>query len=788
MFRENEMSEYQEFLASKQRKPIISGFEVKPEDINEKLFLFQRDIVRWALRLGKAAIFAECGLGKTPMQLEWARHVAKSTKGKVLILAPLAVSAQTVREGAKFGINAVYVQDQESVEGINCDIFITNYERLDKFDCSFFSGVVLDESSILKSFSNKIYLNSLEVFANTPYKLACTATPSPNDVMELTNHAEFLDVMTREMMLTTFFVHDSGKTSDWRLKKHGRDKFWDFVTSWAVSISCPRDMGDEYDMPGFDLPPLNIIKRQLPAGEQAIERANGQGMLFPVEALGLNNVRQAKRDSLQDRIAETVNIVNSLDSKEPILIWCELNAESDALIKAIPEATEVRGNQKTAIKESRLLGFADGTHRILVTKTKIAGFGLNYQHCHNMIFMSGSFSFEKTYQGLRRSWRFGQEHPVDAYSIYAETEGNLIETLARKRKQFDEMQQEMNAAMLRGGLFRNEKRRELVKVDHKLAEGKGWQLHLGDCVEETRKLPDDSIGFSVYSPPFSSLFVYSDSDADMGNSSDDDEFFEHYGYFIREKLRITKPGRLTAVHCSDLPTYKWRDGHIGIKDFSGQIIAEHLKHGWVYHSRVTIWKDPVVEMQRTKANGLLHKQFVKNTAACRVGIPDYLLIFRKWDNIDDCEPVTQNRIRGDYIGEDEPTDLSTNYSIDLWQRYASPVWNDIRQGRVLNYRIARSAKDEKHICPLQLDVIGRSIDLWSNPGDTVFSPFAGIGSEGYEAVKMGRKFIGIELKPEYHKIAVDNLKEAERQSNQVDLFSFAGIEVETKEVENDTLI
>jgi hypothetical protein len=604
--------------------------------------------------------------------------------------------------------------------------------------------------------------------------------------MELTNHAEFLDVMTREMMLTTFFVHDSGKTSDWRLKKHGRDKFWDFVTSWAVSISCPRDMGDEYDMPGFDLPPLNIIKRQLPAGEQAIERANGQGMLFPVEALGLNNVRQAKRDSLQDRIAETVNIVNSLDGNEPILIWCELNAESDALIKAIPEATEVRGNQKTEIKESRLLGFADGTHRILVTKTKIAGFGLNYQHCHNMIFMSGSFSFEKTYQGLRRSWRFGQDHQVDAYSIYAETEGNLIETLARKRKQFSEMQKEMNAAMIRGGLFRDYKRRELVTVDHELTQGKNWQMHLGDCVEETRKLADNSIGFSVYSPPFSSLFVYSDSDADMGNSSDDDEFFEHYGYLIREKLRITKPGRLTAVHCSDLPTYKWRDGHIGIKDFSGQIIAEHLKHGWVYHSRVTIWKDPVVEMQRTKANGLLHKQFVKNTAACRVGIPDYLLIFRKWDGIDDCEPVTQNRERGDYIGSDEPTDLSTNYSIDLWQRYASPVWNDIRQGRVLNYRIAKTSKDEKHICPLQLDVIARSIDLWSNPGDTVFSPFAGIGSEGYEAIKMGRKFVGIELKPEYHKIAVDNLKEAERQTNQVDLFSFAGIEVETKkEIEHE---
>jgi DNA modification methylase len=333
----------------------------------------------------------------------------------------------------------------------------------------------------------------------------------------------------------------------------------------------------------------------------------------------------------------------------------------------------------------------------------------------------------------------------------------------------------------------------LTKPKFDSEAGKNWTMYLGDCVPVTAGLPDNSIDLSVYSPPFANLYIYSDSEADMGNAADDDEFFQHYEYLIKEMYRVTAPGRLSVVHCKDLPAYMNRDGAAGLVDFPGRIIQAHEKYGWQYHSRVTIWKDPVIEMQRTKNHGLLHKNFAKEANACRQGMPDYLIVFRKYP-LEGQVPVTQKREFGDYIGtkppammpgtysalnedtEDEEvatrseTDMQRLYSIAVWQRYASPVWFDINQTNVLNYQIAKGDRDEKHICPLQLDVIARAVDLWSNKDDTVFSPFAGIGSEGYEAIKLHRKFIGVELKPEYFKHAVRNLQEAERLASQKTLF------------------
>lgn len=338
------------------------------------------------------------------------------------------------------------------------------------------------------------------------------------------------------------------------------------------------------------------------------------------------------------------------------------------------------------------------------------------------------------------------------------------------------------------------------------AIGKNWALYCGDCVQVIKGIPDNSIDFGISSPPFSNLYTYSDSEADMGNSENDDEFFEHYKFLIADLYRTTKPGRLCAVHCKDLPAYMNRDGAAGLRDFAGDVIraftefdkplpeqftliADYLAAlavwesqppKWQYHSRVTIWKDPVIEMQRTKNHGLLHKNFVKETNACRQGMADYLITFRKW-GLDGQVPVTQNRQIGDYIGTNPPTseDLNVVYgtrtpemnnSIVTWQKYASPVWWDIDQTNVLNYRLAKSNEDEKHICPLQLDVIERAIDLWTNKGDTVLTPFAGIGSELVSAIKLGRKAIGIELKPNYFDYAVKHCQEAERKMAQPTLF------------------
>jgi DNA modification methylase len=287
------------------------------------------------------------------------------------------------------------------------------------------------------------------------------------------------------------------------------------------------------------------------------------------------------------------------------------------------------------------------------------------------------------------------------------------------------------------------------------ANGKTWHAYHGDCVEVSTTLPDNSIGFSIYSPPFASLYTFSSSDRDMGNCSSNDEFFKNYGYLIKEKFRITKPGRLTSVHCMNLPTSKARDGFIGISDFRGDVIRAHEKAGWIFHSEVVIWKDPVTAMQRTKALGLLHKQIVKDSAMSRQGIPDYVVTFRKPGT--NAEPVAGelNTWAGDDTFKSEG-----RLSIDLWQRYASPVWMDINASRTLQGRSAREHKDERHICPLQLDVIDRCLMLWSNAGDVVFSPFMGIGSEGHCSLQMQRKFIGIELKESYFNQAVKNLQSA----------------------------
>ena len=322
------------------------------------------------------------------------------------------------------------------------------------------------------------------------------------------------------------------------------------------------------------------------------------------------------------------------------------------------------------------------------------------------------------------------------------------------------------------------------------SSGKDFTLYQGDSCEAIKGLPDNSVDFSIYSPPFSNLYIYSDSEADMGNSSNDEEFFQHYSFLIKELFRVTVPGRLSAVHAKDLPLYANRDGASGLKDFPGQIIRAHEEAGWVYHSRVTIFKDPVIEMQRTKTHGLLYKNFKVRGEVCRQGMADYLIVFRKWDGLEGTT-ASERPVRHDpgvaipYVGEalPEPTGLSLfedtdDHNLRVWQRYASPVWMDIDQTRVLNYQLAKDNSDEKHICPLQLDVIERSIQLWTNPGDVVFSPFAGIGSEGYSALKLGRKFIGIELKESYFRVAARNLAEAELQANQTDLFAAAGVEVE----------
>lgn len=419
------MVDYKEFLESKKLFVDSVGFRVSADDINIHAKLFQSDIVRWSLQKGRAAIFAGTGLGKTFMQLEYANKVCIYTGGDVLIVAPLAVAQQTVREGEKFGIEVNYCRSQEEIMP---GITITNYEMLHKFNLEHFIGVVLDESSILKSFTGKVRNQIIESFSKTPYRLACTATPAPNDIMELCNHAEFLGVMKRSEMLAMWFVHDGGDTSKWRLKGHVRESFWTWVASWAVMLQNPSDLG--YEDTEYQLPPLNIHSVVVPTDGP--------------EAKTMTERRKARKESVDFRVAAAAELINQ--SKENWLVWCGLNDESDKLTKSIQDAIEIRGSHKPEYKEKTIAEFSAGEIPILVSKASICGFGINMQVCSNMAFVGLSDSFEQYFQAVRRCWRFGQTKPVNVYVITSEAEGAVVENINRKEQEFQEMLSGMIAA------------------------------------------------------------------------------------------------------------------------------------------------------------------------------------------------------------------------------------------------------------------------------------------------------------------------------------------------------
>jgi hypothetical protein len=724
---------YQEFLAGKIPVDMPTGIE--PPELHESLFPFQRDIVRWALKRGRAALFEGTGLGKTFQQCEWARRIQEATGGRVLILAPLAVASQTVREAAHFGIQVMHVSDQTHCEAPG--VYITNYQKLAHFDPVEFVGVVLDESSIIKHHDAKTRTLLIEAFRDTPFKLACTATPSPNDYTELGNHAEFLGVCTMQEMLATFFCHDGGETQKWRLKGHAEQDFWKWLASWAVTINKPSDLG--YEDGAYNLPPLHyhehIVETELDAPPD---------MLFAMPGNALDETRAARKASLKDRCATAAAIANSV--RGSVLLWCDLNDESVTLASIVDGGKEVTGSDSDEAKASSMIGFTDGEIRALVSKPSLCGFGMNWQHCSHMVFVGVSHSFERFYQAVRRCWRFGQTQPVHVHIVISDLEAGVLQNIKRKEQDAARMAQQMiqHMAHITKKEIQSAPVRKASEYKRKSDAGNEWTMHLGDCVEVVKDLPDNSIHFSVFSPPFASLYTYSASERDMGNTRTMQEFFDHFNFLIPELYRVIMPGRLVSFHCMNLPTSKERDGIIGIRDFRGELIKAFVDAGFIFHSEVCIWKDPVTAMQRTKALGLLHKQIKKDSCMSRQGIPDYLVTMRKPG--DNPERVTHT---------------NETFPVDVWQRYASPVWMDINPSDTLQRESAREEKDERHICPLQLQVIERAINLWTNPGDIVLSPFAGIGSEGYVSIRTDRKFVGVELKESYYKQACLNLEEAE---------------------------
>lgn len=939
--------EYQEFLARKTREHVATGIEVG--DIHPSLFDWQAAVVRWALRKGRACLFEDTGLGKSRQALAWAQKIP----GEVLLLTPLAVTGQFVAEAEKIGGIDCRVSRDGS---INSHITIANYEKLHKFDLSRFNGLVIDESSIIKSQDGHFRNALMEGSRGIPFKLACTATPAPNDHVELGNHAEFVGAMSRVEMLATYFCHDGGETATWRLKGHAKADFWRWVATWAMMIRTPADIG--YDAGGYILPKLHMHEHIINSGIKT------EGALFAMPAEGLLEQRKARRQTLDMRVEKVAELV-AAEPHEPWIVWAELNDEGDALEESIPGAVQVAGSddddfkisavewftgkrckcglklnpndaridewekchqsignntikpiapkssnvlantnasmpmngsstcvnttraivtsgirehlnseilimqnvasntqatqnsdnsvlmpqsvehQKqsvihafdqisgsimhdmqncsipntadaryaenplptceatnctltTAIKPeqsegccaltatSELASFTTtqndlnepqcicgnrDTSKILISKVKIFGYGMNMQHAARMAFVGLSHSWEAFYQAVRREYRFGQTREVHVHVVSTDVEIAVLQNIKSKQAAADEMASEMVRYM--EATMKHELGAVTRRVEpyvRETVDGKGWAMHRGDCVDIVRGLPDNSIDFSVYSLPFSSLYTYSASDRDMGNTSNDQEFFGHYRFLAKELFRVVKPGRLVAIHCMDLPSSKEHHGYIGLRDFPGDIIRCHQAEGWIWHSKVTIWKDPVTAMQRTKALGLLHKQIKKDSTRSRQGIPDYLIVMYK--------PGTN---------EKPVSHTNDTFSVERWQRYASPVWvttegmddegfgictaktnadpsSSINMSDTLQKESARESEDERHICPLQLPVIRRVMELWSTDGDVILSPFAGIGSEGHVALNMGREFIGCELKHSYFKQACLNLAASGKQT------------------------
>ena len=760
-----EIMTYQDFINTKRISVLDSGIDINPSDVHPMLMPFQREIVRWACRKGQCAVFADTGLGKTYIQLEWARLMGKNT----IIIAPLTVARQTARMAANIGLDVRYVRSQDQVTSDH-SLWITNYEMIEHFDASQFGAVVLDESSILKALDGKTRRLLTEMFAQTPYRLACTATPAPNDRTEIGNHAEFLGVCKMTEMLAMFFVHANKETvteiggfklrrklgndngQEWRLKHHAEESFYRWMASWAMSIRKPSDLG--FDDDGFALPPLTTLPHWLDFDYRPDDKLVFTGLD------GLSGHRDVLRKTVDLRCQTAAGIVNG--TQEQWIVWCHLNDESALVASLIPDCIEVVGADSPEAKARALEAFQDGEYRVLVTKPSIAGFGMNFQNAHRQMFVSMNYSWEEWYQAIRRCYRFGQTKPVEVHVILTEVEREVWNSVLSKERVAQSMSEQLITHVRRYEMDELAKDGTQTVYDTHSATitGQMWTAMLGDSCQRLAELPESSIDLSVYSPPFADLYTYSNSEFDLGNSRNYDEFFRHYAYIIGELLRVTKPGRLTCVHVADIPAMAVKDGYIGMKDFPGDVIEAYEANGWIYWGYAVVAKNPQAQAIRTKAQALLFATLRKDSSSSRPAILDRILLFKRpGENQVPITPVANGEI-------DNKT----------WIDWAGGIWTGIQESDTLQYTTARDANDEKHVCPLQLGTIERCIKLYSNPGETVLTPFMGIGSEAHEAVRLGRRAIGIELKDSYFRIAVQNLRDIEAKSIGPNLFNWMDAE------------
>ena len=629
------MKSYIEFLKDKVIKAPVSGIEVNPADISSVLKPHQRDAVLWALKGGRRALFEAFGLGKSIQQMEWCHVLTKKIGGKALIVCPLGVK-QEFAEDAVHLLNIpapTYVRNMEEVKAADNRILITNYERIrdGDIDPHYFTACSLDEASVLRSFGSKTYQTFLPKFKGVKYKLVATATPAPNRYKELIHYGGYLEIMDTGQALTRFFQRDSTKANNLTLYPHKEKEFWLWLSTWALFIQKPSDLG--YRDEGYNLPPLQVNYHMLantkPVNE---EEKNGQVKLIEDFAVGLSAAAREKRESIDIRLAETKRIIDE-SPDEHFIIWHDLESERHAIKHAIPEAKFIYGSQDMDERERNTIGFSKGDFRILATKKELSGSGCNFQkHCHRQIFMGIDYEFNDFIQAIHRCYRFLQTKPVIIDIIYMETEQQVLEVLKKKWEQYNKLTESMEEIVRKYGLSRNDAIIEMqrsIGVEEIITKGKNYIAIHGDCVEETGKMQDNSVDMLLTSIPFGNHYEYCASYNDFGHNENTDKFFEQMDYLTPNLLRILKPGRVYACHVKDRVLFgnATGTGMPTIEPFHALTIMHYMKHGFQFFGMITVITDVVRENNQTYRLGWTEQ--CKDGTKMGVGCPEYIMLFRK---------------------------------------------------------------------------------------------------------------------------------------------------------------
>lgn len=781
---------YQEFLETKKIKVDPKGFELPDSELNPLLYDYQKDIAKIALWKGRFLLMQDTGLGKSAELLEWAYHVRNHVNKPILIVAPLGVTYQLVKEGEKFNrpINRI----RERHEIVDNDIYIINYDILHKFEkiAKKLGGIVFDESSIFKGLSSKTRKVALKIVKNIPFRLCASATASPNDYDELLRQAEILGIMKEKEAKALFFIQDGNSANKWRLKKHATDDFWEWVSEWAIAMRKPSDLG--YSDDNYHISDLYI--HEIVVDGKPYKNQKGQTSLFPMVASTLSERREARRSTITERVEEVKRLLDG-DIKEyipdydpenePMTAWREYLNEADEVTSIMPEFVDIRGSDSIDEKEDKIRAFTESQNMKIVTDPRMFGHGMNWQHSRIQFFIGLSDSFESIYQAIRRQWRNFQMRDVHVFFITATTQGNVVLNVKRKEEQHNKLYEEIVARMAKH-YDRNQSQIGRQEMEYKVDkfETEHATVYLGDSAEMLDNELKDSVALTITSVPFPGMYAYTNSVRDAGNCVTGEETTKHIQYIMEQVYRLTMPGRLCCIHLTQEPLFKWKDGHVGRLDFRGDVIRMMQNMGWVYWSEVSIVKNPQMKAMRTNDSGLTQSSVHKDMVRAAPAMNDYVVIFKKLGENPAPVPAL---ISPKYEKEDGWLTMNDwiAYAHGVWQfendsdllPLPEQIWLDIQETDVLrlngkqSHIQGRHEDDEKHLCPLQNGVVERLLKMYSNPGELILDPFNGQGTTGYWSIVNDRDYVGCELKPSYWELSKLVIESAEIERNSVDLFA-----------------